>query len=158
MELRAQRRIAAEVLKTGRNNVWIDPDFGYDISLALTREDIRKLIYDGVIQSRPKRGVSRGRARIRTAEKRRGQHRGHGSRHGTAKARIGGTKRLWMNKIRSQRRYLKALRDEEMITRAQYRELYAKSKGGAYRSVAHLRHTITELGWLKKKKKKRIKL
>ncbi|MHA2273140.1 MAG: 50S ribosomal protein L19e [Candidatus Hodarchaeales archaeon] len=154
MELRAQRRIAAAVMKTGRNNVWIDPDFAYDVSLALTRDDIRKLIYDRVIQSRPMKGVSRARARIRASEKRRGQHRGHGSRHGTANARSGGRKSLWVKKIRAQRRYLKALRDEEMITRAQYRELYAKAKGGAFRSLSHLRHTITELGWLKKKKKR----
>lgn len=154
MELRAQRRIAAAIMKTGRNNVWIDPDFAYDVSLALTRDDIRKLIYDRVIQSRPMKGVSRARARVRASEKKRGQHRGHGSRHGTAKARSNGRKTLWMNKIRAQRRYLKALRDEELITRVQYRELYAKSKGGAFRSLSHLRHTITELGWLKKKKKR----
>ncbi|MFW9915584.1 MAG: 50S ribosomal protein L19e [Candidatus Thorarchaeota archaeon] len=154
MELRAQRRIAAAIMKTGRNNVWIDPDFAYDVSLALTRDDIRKLIYDRVIQSRHVKGVSRGRARVRTSEKKRGQHRGHGSRHGTAQARSGGRKSLWMKKIRAQRRYLKALRDEELITRVQYRELYAKSKGGAFRSLSHLRHTITELGWLKKKKKR----
>ncbi|MHA2231600.1 MAG: 50S ribosomal protein L19e [Candidatus Hodarchaeales archaeon] len=154
MELRAQRRIAAAVLKVGKNNIWIDPDFSYDVSLALTRDDIRKLIYDRVIQSRSMKGVSRARARIRLAEKRRGQHRGHGSRHGTANARRGGRKNDWMRKIRAQRRYLKALRDEELITRAHYRELYAKTKGGAFRSVTHLRHTITELGWLKKKKKR----
>lgn len=154
MELRAQRRIAAAIMKTGRNNVWIDPDFAYDVSLALTRDDIRKLIYDRVIQSRPMQGVSRARARVRTLEKKRGQHRGHGSRHGTANARSGGRKSLWMKKIRAQRRYLKALRDEELITRVQYRELYAKSKGGAFRSLSHLRHTINELGWLKKKKKR----
>jgi large subunit ribosomal protein L19e len=112
MELRAQRRIAAAIMKTGRNNIWIDPDFAYDVSLALTRDDIRKLIYDRVIQSRPMKGVSRARARVRASEKKRGQHRG------------------------------------------QYRELYAKSKGGAFRSLSHLRHTITELGWLKKKKKR----
>lgn len=154
MELRAQRRIAAAVLKTGKNNIWIDPDFSYDVSLALTREDIRKLIYDRVIQSRTLKGVSRARARVRIAEKRRGQHRGHGCRHGTANARSGGRKNNWMRKIRAQRRYLKALRDEELIARAQYRELYAKTKGGAFRSVAHLRHTITELGWMKKKRKR----
>jgi large subunit ribosomal protein L19e len=154
MELKAQRRIAAQILKTGKNNVWIDPDFSYDVSLALTRADIRKLIYDRVIQSRPEKGVSRARARIRASEKRRGQHRGHGSRHGSAQARIGGKKGVWMAKIRAQRRYLKALRDEELITRSQYRELYAKAKGGAFRSVSHLRHTVTDLGWLKKRKKR----
>ena len=154
MELRAQRRIAADMLKTGQSSVWIDPEFGYDVSLALTRGDIQKLIYDGIIQRRAPKGVSRARARVRAAEKRRGQHRGHGSRQGTTYARIGGKKQLWMNKIRAQRRYLKALRDEELITRRQYRELYAKAKGGAFRSVSHLRHTLAELDWIKKKKKR----
>ena len=43
-----------------------------------------------------------------------------------------------MRTIRSQRRVLKELRDDETINRSQYRRYYLKAKGGSYRSIAHL--------------------
>jgi large subunit ribosomal protein L19e len=48
-----------------------------------------------------------------------------------------------MRTIRSQRRVLKELRDDETIEPAQYRRYYLKAKGGSYRSIAHLRSQMT---------------
>jgi large subunit ribosomal protein L19e len=44
-----------------------------------------------------------------------------------------------MRTIRSQRRVLKELREEETIEPSQYRRYYLKAKGGSYRSIAHMR-------------------
>ncbi|MHA1445002.1 MAG: 50S ribosomal protein L19e [Candidatus Hodarchaeales archaeon] len=137
MNYTPQKRLAAEILGVGVHRVWIDPDVEEDLSLALTREDVRKLIADRVIRKKPMIGVSRGRARILSIQKKRG------------------TKELWIAKIRSQRRYLRGLRNNQLITPAHYRQLYAKAKGNSYRSVTHLRNTITELGMIKKSKTKR---
>jgi large subunit ribosomal protein L19e len=154
MNLTPQRKIAAKILGVGIKRVWIDPDIEEDLSLALTRDDVRKLISDRVIRKKPVKGVSRGRSREIRLQKRRGQRRGHGSRKGRMGARQP-TKRAWIDKVRSQRRYLRSLRDNERITPAQYRSLYVKVKGNAYRSVTHLRNTIEDQGILKKPKVKR---
>ncbi len=154
MNYTPQKKIAGKILGVGVNRVWIDPEVEEDLSLALTREDVRKLIADRVIRKKPIVGVSRGRARILKLQKKRGQRRGHGSRKGSKNARQP-RKELWINKIRSQRRYLRGLRDNQLITPAQYRQLYAKAKGNSYRSVTHLRNTINEAGIIKKPKIKR---
>ena len=64
MNLRAQRRIAAEVLKVGKNRVRIDPDREDDVSMAITRDDIRTLIHEKGITARYEKGISRSRAKI----------------------------------------------------------------------------------------------
>ncbi|MHA2095964.1 MAG: 50S ribosomal protein L19e, partial [Candidatus Hodarchaeales archaeon] len=99
-------------------------------------------------------GVSRGRARLFAIQKRRGQRRGRGSRKGRKGARQP-SKDLWIAKIRSQRRYLRGLRENNLITPTSYRQLYAKAKGNLYRNVAHLRNTVYESGIVKKSKGKR---
>jgi len=154
MNYTSQKKIAAKILGVGINRVWIDPDVEEDLSLALTRDDVRKLIADKVIRKKPVVGVSRGRTRLLKLQKKRGQRRGQGSRKGRKGARQP-SKELWMNKIRSQRRYLRGLRENQLITPAQYRQLYAKSKGNMYRNVSHLRNTLNEAGIIKKPKRKR---
>lgn len=154
MNLTPQKNIAAKILNVGVKRVWIDPEYEEDLSLALTRDDVRKLIADNVIRRKPIKGVSRGRARILSLQKRRGQRRGQGSRKGKAGARQP-SKKVWINKVRSQRRYLRGLRDNQLILPSQYRKLYSKVKGNSYRSVAHLRNTVDDSGIIKKRKVKR---
>jgi len=141
--LRSQRRIAASIIKRGENGIWIDPERGFKVNLAVTREDIAKLIHDGIIKPRKIVGVSRGRARMRKFKRARGQMRGPGSRKGTANARTN-SKRVWINKIRAQRKYLKKLRDDEYITANAYRLLYNQAKGNLFRSVRFLSNHIRE--------------
>lgn len=154
MNLAPQKKIAAKLLGVGIKRVWIDPDIEEDLSLALTRDDVRKLIADGVIRKKPVKGVSRWRARMMKIQKGRGQRKGHGTRKGRMGARQP-RKRIWINKVRSQRRYLRGLRDNKLILPSQYRKLYVGVKGNSFRSVAHLRTTIEDSGIIKKAKQKR---
>jgi large subunit ribosomal protein L19e len=154
MNLTPQKKIAAKILGIGVKRVWIDPDVEEDLTLALTRADVRKLIADRIIRKKAMKGVSRVRARKIGTQKKRGQRRGRGSRKGRIGARQP-SKKLWIAKVRSQRRYLSGLRYSQRITPAQYRTLYTKVKGNAYRSVTHLRNTIEDQGILKKPKIKR---
>ena len=78
------------------------------------------------------------RARARLEQKRKGRRKGQGTRAGTANAR-NPRKHRWMRTIRSQRRVLKELREDETIEPSQYRRYYLKAKGGSYRSIAHMR-------------------
>jgi large subunit ribosomal protein L19e len=143
MKLTSQKRLAAQVMKVGKSRVWIDPEFEDEASLAITKEDIRRLVDEGAIQKRPKKGVSRGRARHIMRQKRKGQRKGPGRMKGKATARLSGKER-WMMKIRPMRRELKRLRSESKITRGVYRELYLKAKGNAFRNTAHMRTYIKE--------------
>ena len=135
--LRAQKRMAAAVLDVGKDRVWFDPEAQGDIAEAITREDVRALVRDGVIRAEVARGNSRGRARERDAKRSYGHRKGPVTRKGTAGARRNG-KEQWRDGIRAQRRRLRELRDEGEISRTAYRELYAKAGGGEFRSVRYL--------------------
>jgi large subunit ribosomal protein L19e len=141
MNLKNQRRMASKALKIGKNRVWIDPEKGEDVEEAITREEIRKLISEGTIKAAPQKGVSRGRARIIHAKRKKGLKKGMGSRKGRKTARMP-RKELWKRRIRAIRSYLKDLRDRRVIQRNIYRRLYLLAKGGVFRDVAHVEQYI----------------
>ncbi len=133
--------MASKALKIGKNRVWIDPEKGEDVEEAITREEIRKLISEGTIKAAPQKGVSRGRARIIHAKRKKGLKKGMGSRKGRKTARMP-RKELWKRRIRAIRSYLKDLRDRRVIQRNIYRRLYLLAKGGVFRDVAHVEQYI----------------
>jgi large subunit ribosomal protein L19e len=140
MSLRIQKSIAAKVMKIGEGRVWIDPDRFEDVSMAITREDIRSLIKDGVIKKRPEVGISRGRYRKSRQQKKKGLRKGPGSRKGPV------TGDEWIHRIRSIREFLRLLRTRKIITPAIYRILYLKAKGGAFHDKRQLKAYIEEKG------------
>jgi large subunit ribosomal protein L19e len=144
-DLANQRRMAAEVMDIGVNRVWLDPEASKDIAAALTREDIRKLIEEGKVSKNPVKGVSRVRARKLHEARAYGHRKGHGSRSGAKGARRP-KKEMWMKKIRALRSMLRELRENKTIDASTYRKLYVKAKGGEYRSRAHLKSHIEQLG------------
>ena len=143
MNLKPQRRMAAEILKCGENRVYFDPYLIEDISLAITREDIRNLIKQGIIQKKYKQGISNQRKKVNHERKKKGRGRGLGKRKGTKHARSP-KKKNWIKRIRPIRRELKKLRDRKQITAANYRKLYKNAKGGMFTSVAQLNRFIKE--------------
>jgi len=150
-DLGNQKRLAADLLKVGATRVWMDPERGEDIATAITREDLRGLIDEGVIKRRAVVGISRGRARARDLKRAKGHRKGHGSRRGAIGARAP-HKEQWMKRIRAQRKLLKSLRDSKELTPAAYRKFYRKAKGGEFRNVAHLKSSIAYAASLKKEK------
>ncbi len=142
--LNLQRRLAASILKAGRNRVTFNKDKLKESAEAITRADVRGLIIKNAISKKPKKGVSRVRARKLHEQKKKGRRKGIGSRKGTWNARTGGRKRRWINKIRTQRELLKELRDKEVITPHIYRKLYRIAKSGYFRTRAHLKLYISK--------------
>lgn len=137
MDLHVQRRLASQVIGCSQKRVRFDTANLSRIKEAITKVDVRSLVNEGLIKSVPVRGVSRVRIRHRLVQKRKGRVQGHGSRKGVATARLP-RKQRWMASIRLQRRVLRELRDTKKITPVQFREMYLKCKGGAFRSRAHL--------------------
>ncbi|MDD1691333.1 MAG: 50S ribosomal protein L19e [Methanoregula sp.] len=137
-DVASQKRIAAAILKCGINRVWFDPSRISDIENAISREDLRGLVTEGVIKARQKKGVSRGRARARIAQRSYGHRKGAGKRKGAAGAR-NPSKTAWVQKIRAIRKVLVELREAKTIDPHMYRILYRKAAGGQFRSVAHMK-------------------
>jgi len=146
MDVSLARRLAADILSVGESRIWIDPDRLDDVAMAISREDVKRLIHDGVIAKRPASTPSRGRARIRHLKKKRGRRRGHGSRKG----KRFDEKDIWVAHVRAQRRFIRYLRDKGLIDRRTYRRLYRLVKGGMFRSVSHLKLYINEHNLIKK--------
>jgi large subunit ribosomal protein L19e len=137
-DLTNQKRISASILKCGVHRVWFDPERNTDIQNAISREDLRGLIGEGVIKAEQKKGVSRGRARSLAAKRSYGHCKGPGRRKGAAGARHS-SKDQWMQKIRAIRKSLRDLRETGTVDSHMYRLLYRKAAGGQFRSVAHLK-------------------
>ena len=142
MTLSTKKRMAADVLKVGKKRVKFDPESTEDIFDAITRESIRGLASSGSISVKPKKGISRGRARKRRVSlKKRGV--GAGSKEGAKGARRG-KKTIWINKVRSLRGRIKVKRDRGEINGKVFREMYRQIKGGHIRSLKHLESIIKQ--------------
>ena len=135
--LTSQRRLASRIMKVGKNRVWINPERIEDVESAITREEVRKLVHEKIIAATPIQGVSRGRAKVIQAKKRRGRRKGPGSKSGTPRAVIT-KKEAWMTKIRSLRRKLRELKAKRTITESTYRELYMIAGSGRFASIADM--------------------
>jgi large subunit ribosomal protein L19e len=136
-KLSSQRRLAAQILKVGRNRVWIDPERMDDVEGAITRDDVKKLIHEKVITALQEKGVSRARAKAVQGKKRRGRRKGPGSHGGSGYARIS-KKEAWMSKIRSLRKRLRELKASRVITETTYSQVYRMAGSGRFASVADL--------------------
>ncbi len=143
MNIHPQKRMASEILKCGIHRIYMNPESIDDVQMAITREDIRNLIKNGIIRKRQKIGISRVRALKHIRKRQKGRSRGLGSRKGNKTARSP-SKRNWINKIRPLRRELRKLRTLKQIEIPVYRKLYMKAKGGAFNSVASLHRYIDE--------------
>lgn len=149
MDLKNQRRLAADILDCGENRVWIDPTRMEDVGEAITRSDIRRLVDSKAIKAKQKKGVSRGRARHLQGQKKKGKRKGQGSRKGAKKARTP-KKRAWINTIRPIRAQLMQYKIQGKIDSATYRKLYRRAKGGMFRSKARLKAHMKSEGLFKK--------
>ena len=129
VNLRLQKKLAAKVLKVGKDKVWLDPTKLNEIKEAITRADIRRLILKGYIKV-----LKRERKVKRVKQK---SKKGPGRRKGTKYSRIG-KKRVWINRVRAQRKLLKELKEKGKIDNLAYRKLYSMVKGGFFRSRSHL--------------------
>lgn len=150
MDLKFVRRVAADLLHIGENRVWItnDPARQERLGDAITRDAVRGLISERIVQKRAAIGVSRGRAKARAAQRSKGRRRGVGSREGATHARYP-KKRRWVNRIRAIRGRLRELKAAGKIDVATYRKFYRQAKGGMFHSRAHLEQQLRVAGYLK---------
>ncbi len=138
MNLTTQKRLAADILKIGINRVWIDPEGAEEVSKAITRDGVKKLVENGVIKAKPKKGISSYRSKKIAEQKKKGRRKGRGSIKGAKGAR-NPKKKAWMTTIRALRIDLKDMRNNRDINKTTYRKLYKMAKGGAFRSKSYMK-------------------
>jgi large subunit ribosomal protein L19e len=153
MNLKKQKGVVARMLGVGLDRVWLDPNRLDEIKEAITKADLRSLVGDKAIQIKQKKGISRVRSRKILKQKRKGRRKGAGSRKGKIGARIK-RKRIWINKVRLQREFIKDLKNKDYITSKIYRELRNKIKGAFFRSKRHIKVFVEGRGLIKKHGKK----
>jgi large subunit ribosomal protein L19e len=133
-----QKRLAAQITKSSAKRIKFSNDRLADIKEAITKADIRQLMAEGAITRLHKKGVSRARARHLKRQKAKGLRSGPGTRKGRETSRQP-AKKAWIHKIRSQREFLKELKEKQAITNKTFRDTYLKAKGGYFRSTRHIR-------------------
>src|SRR3989475_6863487 len=101
MSLKNQKLRAASLLGSGKSRIWIDPEETTRVESAITRQEVKSLIDSGRIRLLQKKGVSRGRHRMKSARRKKA---------GSRKADRSRAKKAWVLKIRAIRRHLQFLR------------------------------------------------
>jgi len=124
-----KKRLAARILKVGKSRVWFNPEHKKEMEDAITAQDFRVLIKKGIIKKLP----AKTQLSIR-----KGKRKGKGRRKGAKYSRLD-KKTRWVIKIRALRKELKRLKENSLIDKDVYKDLYRKAGGGFFRDKSHLR-------------------
>lgn len=143
--LALQKKLAAKILGVGISRVRIDINRVDEVSGSVTRESIKRLIKDEAIIVEHKKGNSRGRWREMHRKRKAGRRRGSGKRKGSVGARAD-QRSVWINTIRKLRRYLRWLRNHNIIDTKTYRRAYRLAKGGVFKNLSDLKRYLGDLG------------
>ncbi|MBI5229150.1 50S ribosomal protein L19e [Candidatus Micrarchaeota archaeon] len=145
MSLKTIKRVAADILKCGTTRIRILD--AKKASEALTREDVKGLINEGVIKKVPAKGIGRGKAKMKQERKLHGRRSGPGSKKGSRFALLS-RKERWTRKSRAQRRLLKSMKNR--LAKGAHKKVYLMIKGNAFRDKKHLKDYLVEKGLVKK--------
>lgn len=150
MNLGRKKEIAANILNVGKKRITIDSTRLPEVKGAITKTDLRSLIVRKIIKIKPMKGHSRAHANKIRLQKRKGKRKGRGSRKGSSNA-ILSKKERWMARVRSQRKFIKTLKNKKLITRADYRDLYSKIKNNRFRTIRLIKLYLGEQKIIKEK-------
>ncbi|HMK32271.1 MAG TPA: 50S ribosomal protein L19e [Nitrosopumilaceae archaeon] len=142
VNLKTKRRLVARILGVGANRIKFDSEYLDDVADAITRDNIRSLLTANIIEVRPIKGTSKGRAYHKKSQRRKRGTK-QGSKKGAKGTRIG-KKQVYVRKIKALRHRLRVSKGRKEITNQDYWKLYRQVGGNQVRNIAHLRTLIEE--------------
>ncbi|HID72387.1 TPA: hypothetical protein EYP38_00480 [Candidatus Micrarchaeota archaeon] len=122
MTIATVRRLAADILNVGERRIWINPYEVEEVKKMATRADVRDLIDKGTVKKMPVAGRKKVGKKVR---------RNKGSRKGSTDKK---EKKLWMQKVRAQRRLLASMMKEGALPPEEKRRIYSRIKSGLFRN------------------------
>ncbi len=143
MNVKNQKRLAAQLLKKGKRSITFDKSKLPEIKEAITKADIRSLITKKIIKTKPYEGHSRAHARKLIIQKRKGKRKKRGSQKGKKTARLS-RKTAWIGKVRSQRNFIKKLKSKQLLSNKDFRNLYVRIKNNKFRNIRLIKLYIEE--------------
>lgn len=153
MGMATTKRMAASILGVGESRIRVKPGNEKRVGEALTREDVRSLIKEGLVLALPSRTPSRAVARVKASQKKKGRRKGLGSRGGRKYSKVS-RKFIWMSKVRAQRNMLNKMRSQNRLKKGSFRGVYSMVKGHAFKAVSQMMTHMEESGILEKREKK----
>merc|ERR1712137_713674 len=133
VNLTFQRRLAAKVLKVGKNRVWLDPACSSTIAPCTSTNTVRKLCKDSLIVAKTVSVHSFYHASQRKAEKQKGRHCGLGSRKGAKNARCN-SKTQHIKRVRALRKTVNKYHKLGKIASREKKQLRSQIKGNEFKS------------------------
>jgi len=139
------KTIAAELMNTAKDKIWINPEEAESLKEAITKDDIRGLIKEGIVKKSKQSQQSNVRSRKLRESKSKGRKKGAGSKRAGKKKRSE-KKETWIKRVRAQRRTLRELKksEPEAVEKAGYRRVYKMVKGNYFRGKRYLEKFIKE--------------
>ncbi|MEK6826661.1 MAG: 50S ribosomal protein L19e [Nanoarchaeota archaeon] len=143
MNLKNKKQMIARTLNVGKKRIKLEPSKLEEIKKAITKTDIRSLLASGAIKIDNIVGQSRYRTNKLKRQKSKGQGKGVGSKKGRKFSRLGAKKR-WILRMRTQRGFIKALKDRDKVSKSTYRDLYSMIKSNRFRNVRLIKLYLEE--------------
>ncbi len=133
MNLKKKKELASRTLGVGKNKIYFNPESLNEIKEAITKQDIKTLYDKGIIQIKP----TPGRKKVVRRKRRKGP--------GKIKMKIKHRKQDYVKITRKLRGYLKALRNNEEISREIYYDIRKKIKMRIFKNMANFKEYLVSI-------------
>jgi len=132
-KLDKRKELASKVLCVGKNRIKFDNEKLPEIKEAITKQDVRDLFAEGIIEIKEVKG--------RLTKKKRKTRRGPGK----IKKKVKTRKQDYVKMVRKQRNYVKELKKQEKLTPEESVEIRKKIRAKTFKDKSHLKEYIKTL-------------
>jgi large subunit ribosomal protein L19e len=143
MSIKFSKRAASGILKRGEGTIRIKSSALESADKAITKDDVRDLVKSGDIYALPMKKNMSLHGKLLRIKRAKGRRRGMGRRKGTLKSR---NYPVYKQKIRGQRRVVKALKADKTIDNEYFKKIYLLVKGGTFANKVTLLNHIRSDG------------